>query len=74
MMRVAAAVGTAVLAVLGLLTWEIVALVVSFLALIIACIALWRTEMQAGEVERWSTSQLERAQAQGEALSHDLGD
>lgn len=73
-MRVAAAVGTAVLAFLGLLTWELVALGVSFLALVIACVALWRTEQNGGDLEKWKSGQALRADAQGEALSQDLGD
>lgn len=73
-MRTVAMVGTVILAVLGLLTWELVALVVSFAALLVACIALWRTNKRDEDVEAWKADQLARAQAQGEALADDLSE
>lgn len=71
-MRVAAASGAAVLAFFGLLTWEIIALAVSFTALAVASFALIRSGERDAEVAAWRDAQVERAQTLGAALTDDL--
>lgn len=77
-MRLAVASASASVAsiVAGLLTYEIVALVVSFASLGIACYALWRVDESEQRQQRRQTevqAELQaRAEALGEAISDDL--
>lgn len=70
--QVASTLATALLAFLGLLTWELIALVVSFVALVLASVALARSGHRDDEVAAWKQDQEARAQAQTEELSGDL--
>lgn len=72
MPRILAAMATGVIAFMGLLTWEIVALGTAALALVVACAALIRSGVRDDEVAAWKAGQLARAQHQGDAIADDL--
>lgn len=71
---IGATVSGVVLAFLGLLTWELIALTVAFAALAVASIALVRSGRRDAEVAAWKAAASARTATRAEALARALHD
>lgn len=67
------AVGTIIAAIGGLLTYEVVALILSVLAIVLGLVLLWRQRNQNDRLDKIEARLEARADALGDALREDLG-